>query len=159
MLKIVLLLLCASTLVVAFPAIEPQNDVTRQLDRVQMEDRQTAFGFFNIMDALKQSVDRMLNKLVDETNNNFPELRQAFDDFVKAIRDWRLHKLTHKAVMKTLTAFTKGLYEARQQMASMEKLTGVVRWLDERVKGLCYLLSLYHEDCGYPDIDTVGGAR
>ena len=148
------LFICALLLVAlassnAYPtAIEsPQEDAASL---------QTRLGLHNIIDMVKHSLDRLLNKLVDETHLNFPDLRQAIEDFAEAVKDFRLHKLTHAALMKTLTFFTKGLFEVRNQLAEVEKLKAVVKWIDERVKGLCYVLSMYGKDCGYPDVDTVG---
>ena len=135
---ITLVLLAATTS--AFPAAEERRNVAP----------------YGIMDVLTHSLDRLVNKLVDDTHRRFPELRQALADFREAVKSMRLHQLTHAAVMKTLTGFTRGLYQAREQMATVEHLHGVVTWLDEKVKGICFVLSLYHEDCGYPDIDTVG---
>ena len=150
--KMFLLLAVTVAVAVAFPAAENESS----LDSTKTTDERS-LTFYGIMDMLKQSLDRLVNKLVDDTRRNFPQLRQAIADFEKAVKEWRLHKLTHAAAMKTLIAFTKSLYQVREQMASVEKLQGVVRWMDERVKGICFMISLYHEDCGYPDVDTIGG--
>ena len=112
--KVILILALTVAVAVAFPAAEYES----ALDSLKTDER--SLNFYGIMDMLKQSLDRFVNKLVDDTSRNFPQLRQAIADFEKAVKDWRLHKLTHAAAMRTLIAFTKGLYQVREQMASVE---------------------------------------
>lgn len=154
MCALLLVALYSSSLSSSSPAFRTSDVENPQDATSSVEIR--GLGLQNIVDVIKHSLDRFINKLVDETHHNFPALRRTVDDFKEAIKEFRLHKLTHAALMKTLTGFTKGLYEVRNQLAQVEKMEGIVRWMDERVKGLCYILSVYHEDCGYPDVDTVG---
>merc|ERR1712183_166383 len=92
------------------------------------------FGARSFLDRLKQGMDRLVNKLVDEVGIKFPDLQRAIADFEQAVKDFKLHKLTHDAAMKTISAFTKALYDVRQKIAEIEKLSGVVLWLDERAR-------------------------
>jgi len=147
----------------AFPAADVETDASFpgesfdsavDVDAAFVEER--GFGARSFLDRLKQGMDRLVNKLVDEVGIKFPDLQRAIADFEQAVKDFKLHKLTHDAAMKTISAFTKALYDVRQKIAEVDKLSGVVQWLDERAREICWFLSLYHEDCGYPDIDAVG---
>lgn len=148
----------------AFPAADVETDASfpgESFDSAVDVDalvEERGFGARSFLDRLKQGMDRLVNKLVDEVGVKFPDLQRAIADFEQAVKDFKLHKLTHAAAMKTISAFTKALYDVRQKIAEIEgiDLSHVVLWLDERAREICWFLSLYHEDCGYPDIDAVG---